>query len=230
MFLIPYSFIVGRIKFHKTRIPVTEEEKNDDPEAGENTAVAIEVYIFHYYGRNEKIKKKVEVVKDFLQKSSYFRSVKGIDDDLAFILFDVNQWMNKVLEERGTDGTVKRIILITSQEENEPEDDEIENQIFTTFIKKLNNNLDRCLTGYDNLFVVQLDNSSKHSEVFKNIVQRDRYTLSGELMPDHMMDLCLNLCSGLKLDMCEVEERIRELFLEHPVRHLEKGLDHVVCL
>lgn len=67
----------------------------------------------------------------------------------------------------------------------------MENDIFSEIIKRLSDDTSRCLTGYNNLFVVQLGEDITYSEKFKNIVKRQRYHI-----PKHLNELCLNLCSA----------------------------------
>lgn len=80
----------------------------------------------------------------------------------------------------------------------------------------LGNNLSRALEDYDNLFVVRFDSTQAHSRRIANFVRGHRYLLSNS---QHLIDLCVNLCSGSGLDSKKVEEKIKELYCKHEVRN-----------
>lgn len=87
----------------------------------------------------------------------------------------------------------------------------------------LGNNLSRALEDYDNLFVVRFDSTQAHSRRIANFVRGHRYLLSNS---QHLIDLCVNLCSGSGLELEKVKNKINELYYRHEVRNL--GLIHHV--
>lgn len=89
------------------------ETGSDEIESTPEKAV---IYIFHYYDDFNVNKQKVDILKDFLVKTSLYNSVKTIEDELSSSLDDVHIWVSDVLKEKTRDGRIQKIILIDSEE------------------------------------------------------------------------------------------------------------------
>lgn len=77
------------------------------------------MFIFHYYDKNEQVQKKAKIFRDFLMKSSFFSSVKLIETELVEISQNPFDWLNQTLEEENEDGSIVKIIIIDSMEDDQ---------------------------------------------------------------------------------------------------------------
>lgn len=96
-----------------------EENKYDEERV---LIKSIHVFIFHYYDKNEQVQKKAKIFRDFLMKSSFFSSVKLIETELVEISQNPFDWLNQTLEEENEDGSIVKIIIIDSMEDNQVSD------------------------------------------------------------------------------------------------------------
>lgn len=230
--VVAIIIVIGMAYYYYTTVRpeiINEEESTLDKSFDRNSCIEvmregnrivvkkIHVYIFHYYDKNDKIKRKVEIFKDFLEKSSVYASIKVVECELPQIFQNPNDWLREALEEESEDGSIIKIIIIDSKEENEVEEYETENSIYTQLIKTLDNDKVRSIEGYDNLFVARLSGVQAYSKKIVNFVRGSRYHIPNHY---HLINLCCNLCSGSGLDISEVEKKLEELYFKHEIRNI----------
>ncbi|XP_035229240.1 uncharacterized protein LOC118201281 isoform X2 [Stegodyphus dumicola] len=193
----------------------------------EDDASKKHIQVLILYSHDYETKKKVRMLKDFLELCLNFNVILP-DDEVSEILINPNHWLEHMLQYKCSNvgdfcDSDKRIIIVESDTDifcdnfDADSAEEFEDSVCFNALNILKHNWTRSLKDYCHLFVIHFaDGVSDSSLSEAQIVPKVRYSI-----PDHLVDLCLNLSFSRESRNAEISKKIEEHLKSHPIRNLD---------